>query len=223
MLHLIWVDVVSSISKNSGSKLLDHYRKLLLHRPIDPDNTDNQVLLEKTMGCDSTTVSGTYSEIAGADYQTLAFAEIVALSEWKTKTFDAGCLSTKDLLERARPIEQLLEEREWRESHLQSQELKDRLYSDAFFYAAKILLASTIDGPYPSCKIHHMTAVFLRKLTWVFSTRHCFACTKDARNPQTLRRDHPEFQPRSRSRLADNSGGMSRWDILRTGILQRSV
>lgn len=84
--------------------------------------------------------------------QTLAIAETVALSEWRSKAFEAGCLSNKDLLERARPIEQLLDEREWRESHLQSLEIKDRLYSNAFFYAAKLLLASTIDGPYPSCE-----------------------------------------------------------------------
>jgi hypothetical protein len=57
MPHLIWVDVVSSVSKNTGSRLLPTYRKLLLHKPINPDLPGDEVLLEKTMGCDSTTVS----------------------------------------------------------------------------------------------------------------------------------------------------------------------
>lgn len=56
MPHLMWVDVVSSICKNTGSRLLDSYRKLLLHRPISTDSPSDEVLLEKTMGCDSTTV-----------------------------------------------------------------------------------------------------------------------------------------------------------------------
>lgn len=86
------------------------------------------------------------------DDQTLALAEIVALSEWRDKAYHAGCLASKDLLERARPIEQLLEEREWRESHLQTLCVKEQLYSDCFFYAAQILLASTVDGPYPACQ-----------------------------------------------------------------------
>lgn len=66
MPHLIWVDVVSSISKNTGSKLLNHYRKLLLHRPIEQENPDNEVLLERTMGCDSTTVSRSCRHDRGA-------------------------------------------------------------------------------------------------------------------------------------------------------------
>lgn len=57
MPHLIWVDVVSSVSKNTGTRLLGTYRKLLLHRPITQEDPTDQVLLEKTMGCDSTTVS----------------------------------------------------------------------------------------------------------------------------------------------------------------------
>lgn len=76
----------------------------------------------------------------------------MGLSEWKAKAIEAGCLVSRDLLERARPIEQLLEEREWREGHLQNLEIKDQLYGDTFFYAAKILLASVIDGPFPSSK-----------------------------------------------------------------------
>ena len=74
----------------------------------------------------------------------------MGLSEWKAKAIDAGCLVSRDLLERARPIEQLLEEREWRESHLKNLEFKDQLYGDTFLHAAKILLASVIDGPFPS-------------------------------------------------------------------------
>ena len=57
MPHLIWVDVVSSISKNTTSRMLGTYRKLLLHKPVDPTDSGEAVLLEKTMGCDSTTVS----------------------------------------------------------------------------------------------------------------------------------------------------------------------
>jgi hypothetical protein len=56
MPHLIWVDVVSSISKNTTSRMLGTYRKLLLHKPVDPEDPGEVVLLEKTMGCDSTTV-----------------------------------------------------------------------------------------------------------------------------------------------------------------------
>jgi hypothetical protein len=76
----------------------------------------------------------------------------VGLSEWKANAIDAGCLVSRDLLERARPIEQLLDEREWREGHLHTLEIKDQLYGDTFFYAARILLASVIDGPFPSSK-----------------------------------------------------------------------
>lgn len=56
MPHLIWVDVVSSISKHTASLMLGTYRKVLLHGPIDPEDPGEVVLLEKTMGCDSTTV-----------------------------------------------------------------------------------------------------------------------------------------------------------------------
>lgn len=73
----------------------------------------------------------------------------MGLSEWKAKAIEAGCLVSRDLLERARPIEQLLEEREWREGHLKFLETKDQLYGDTFFYAARILLASVVDGPFP--------------------------------------------------------------------------
>jgi hypothetical protein len=36
--------------------MLGTYRKLLLHKPVDPEDPGEVVLLEKTMGCDSTTV-----------------------------------------------------------------------------------------------------------------------------------------------------------------------
>jgi hypothetical protein len=87
---------------------------------------------------------------------------------------------SRDLLERARPIEQLLEEREWREGHLKTLELKDQLYGDTFYYAAKILLASAIDGPYP---MSEFTALHQAE----YSPRYLTSGPKYARYPSTPR------------------------------------
>ena len=67
MPHLIWVDVVSSISKNTTSRMLGIYRKLLLHKPVDPEDPGEVVLLEKTMGCDSTTVRSNLGSLLSTD------------------------------------------------------------------------------------------------------------------------------------------------------------
>jgi hypothetical protein len=113
----------------------------------------------------------------------------VGLSEWKLKAIDAGCLVSRDLLERARPIEQLLEEREWREGHLQTSEIKDQLYSDTFFYAAKILLASVIDGPFPSSK--SLVTTPLQRLT--SSPGYLAGSAKYAQHPAATRRYNPRY------------------------------
>jgi hypothetical protein len=144
----------------------------------------------------------------------------VGLSEWKAKAIEAGCLVSRDLLERARPIEQLLEEREWREGHLKNLEIKDQLYGDTFFYAAKILLASVIDGPFPSSK-----SVSKPKFhrTLMPSPRHLTGNTKHADNPPTTRRYHSRYRPISRSGPSNNDSRLSRWNGRRRGFLQRAV
>lgn len=76
-----------------------------------------------------------------------------------------GCLSLKELLRRGAAIEKLLDERAWREVHLErpsspplnregpSDDLR-RVMSDAFHGAAKVLLASVINGPFPRGKFY---------------------------------------------------------------------
>ncbi|WWD00503.1 hypothetical protein V866_007419 [Kwoniella sp. B9012] len=157
---MIWIDIISSVTYNKASTLLPMYRKLLSHMPYDQfgNNGKPLVLMDKMMGCDSTTL--------------LAMCETVALSEWKEKAESVGCLSYKELLERSSKIEKLLDERSWRESHLdinsfsfsstsptslggdngQTKAMEGelrRVMSDVFYGSVKVLLAVTVNGPYP--------------------------------------------------------------------------
>ncbi|OCF76859.1 hypothetical protein I204_02566 [Kwoniella mangroviensis CBS 8886] len=157
---MIWIDIISSVTYNKASTLLPMYRKLLNHMPYDQfgNNGKPLVLMDKMMGCDSTTL--------------LAMCETVALSEWKEKAEFVGCLSYKELLERSSKIEKLLDERSWRESHLdinsfsfsstsptslsgndgQTKAMEGelrRVMSDVFYGSVKVLLAVTVNGPYP--------------------------------------------------------------------------
>ncbi|OWZ33025.1 hypothetical protein C356_05516 [Cryptococcus neoformans c45] len=146
--HMIWIDVIASVSNGKGSRLLPTYRRILKHLPTDSNMGMNRPFLQmdKIMGCDSTTL--------------LAIAEIVALSEWKEKAQRAGCLSYIDLIYRSSAIQKLLDERAWRECHLDqpslsSSEQEDtndsmrRIMTDIFFGSARVLLACVINGPFP--------------------------------------------------------------------------
>ncbi|ODN82288.1 hypothetical protein L202_02568 [Cryptococcus amylolentus CBS 6039] len=144
--HMIWADVIASVSYNKSSRLLSTYRRILLHMPAESFAPGSpMILMDQVMGCDSTTL--------------LAYTEIVALSEWKDRVEKLGCLSMKELLRRAEGIEKLMDERAWRESHLDRPREKGkatakademrRVMSDVFFGAAKVLLASVINGPFP--------------------------------------------------------------------------
>lgn len=93
----------------------------------------------------------------------MAYAEIVALSEWRERVERMGCLSLKELLRRGTAIGKLLEERAWREAHLELPSILPinkegpghdlrRIMSDVFYGAAKVLLASVINGPFPRGK-----------------------------------------------------------------------
>ncbi|WVW78542.1 hypothetical protein I302_100497 [Kwoniella bestiolae CBS 10118] len=144
---MIWIDIISSVTYNKASTLLPMYRKLLSHVPHDQSGLSSRpvVLMDRMMGCDSTTL--------------LAMCETVALSEWKCKAESAGCLSYKELLERATRIEKLMDERSWRESHLDIPETgKDesdtgaelrKVLSDVFYGSVKVLLAVAVNGPFP--------------------------------------------------------------------------
>ncbi|WWC67881.1 uncharacterized protein I206_101798 [Kwoniella pini CBS 10737] len=156
--HMIWIDILASVTYNKASTLLPVYRKILNHMPL-PFNSDANltvknasssgkplVLMDRLMGCDNTTL--------------LAMAETVALSEWKDRAESAGCLSYKELLDRAANVEKILNERAWRESHLDrpinadddsedSAALLRRVMSDVFHGSVKVLLAITINGPFP--------------------------------------------------------------------------
>ncbi|ODN85250.1 hypothetical protein L198_07573 [Cryptococcus wingfieldii CBS 7118] len=144
--HMIWADVIASVSYNKSSRLLPTYRRILLHMPAESFAPGSpMILMDQVMGCDSTTL--------------LAYTEIVALVEWKDRVEKLGCLSMKELLRRAEGIEKLMDERAWRESHLDRPRKKRRgegkademrrVMSDVFFGAAKVLLASVINGPFP--------------------------------------------------------------------------
>ncbi|WVQ87096.1 hypothetical protein IAS59_000817 [Cryptococcus gattii] len=145
--HMIWTDVFASVSQNKASRLLSVYRRILTHSPADtPETAESMILMDKVMGCDSTTL--------------LAYAEIVALSEWRERVERMGCLSLKELLRRGTAIEKLLDERAWREAHLELPSILPinkegpghdlrRIMSDVFYGAAKVLLASVINGPFP--------------------------------------------------------------------------
>lgn len=91
----------------------------------------------------------------------LALAETVQLSEWKEYAESTGCLSVRELLRRAAIIETLLQERSWREGLLDtgtddgsSSETPEnqsaiRVMREIFYGAAKLYLATVINGPYP--------------------------------------------------------------------------
>ncbi|WVQ76103.1 hypothetical protein IAR50_005743 [Cryptococcus sp. DSM 104548] len=171
--HMIWADVIASVSYNKSSRLLPTYRRILLHMPAESFAPGSpMILMDQVMGCDSTTL--------------LVYTEIVALADWKDRVEKLGCLSMKELLRRAEGIEKLMDERAWRESHLdrptsasprstrpggfgstwgtgvgvgdgekgagtskgKADEMR-RAMSDVFFGAAKVLLASVINGPFP--------------------------------------------------------------------------
>ncbi|WWC87000.1 uncharacterized protein L201_001882 [Kwoniella dendrophila CBS 6074] len=169
--HMVWTDIIASVTRNQASTLLPMYRKILDHSPSSQPNKP-VLLMDKTMGCDSTTL--------------LALCETVALSEWKDRAEAAGCLSYKELLDRSKNIEKILSERAWRESHLDipsndntqnhqneyssytlsstsnitsksrsaiEEERNDaelrRTMSDVFHGSVKVLLAVTINGPFP--------------------------------------------------------------------------
>lgn len=98
----------------------------------------------------------------------LALAETVSLSEWKEMAQSTGCLSVSELLRRGSAIERLLIERNWREGLL-SERTDDkhdtgsngdgegepenqtmiRVMREVFFSAAKVFLATVINGPHP--------------------------------------------------------------------------
>jgi hypothetical protein len=99
-----------------------------------------------------------------ADKQMLALAETVQLSEWKEYAESTGCLSVRELLRRAATIETLLQERSWREGLLdanggvvddgssgESPENQSaiRVMREIFYGAARLYLATVINGPYP--------------------------------------------------------------------------
>nr|XP_018265619.1 uncharacterized protein I303_01989 [Kwoniella dejecticola CBS 10117]OBR87777.1 hypothetical protein I303_01989 [Kwoniella dejecticola CBS 10117] len=154
--HMIWIDILASVTQNKASPLLPVYRKLLDHLPYnsnaDPmgtkttNGTKPLLLMDRLMGCDSTTL--------------LAMAETIALSEWKDRAESAGYLSYKEFLDRAGNVEKILNERAWRESHLDrptnaDEEAEDstsmlrRVMSDVFHGSVKVLLAVTVNGPFP--------------------------------------------------------------------------
>lgn len=55
---MIWTDVIASVSQNRASRLLPTYRRILTHFPADtPETAESMILMDKVMGCDSTTVS----------------------------------------------------------------------------------------------------------------------------------------------------------------------
>lgn len=89
----------------------------------------------------------------------------MALSEWKEKAQRAGCLSYIDLINRSSAIQKLLDERAWRECHLDqpsfsSSEQEDtndsmrRIMTDIFFGSARVLLACVINGPFPRGELY---------------------------------------------------------------------
>lgn len=99
-----------------------------------------------------------------ANDKLLALAETVQLSEWKEYAESTGCLSVRELLRRAATIETLLQERSWREGLLdanggvvddgslgESPENQSaiRVMREIFYGAARLYLATVINGPYP--------------------------------------------------------------------------
>lgn len=148
------MDIIASVSNNKGTRLLPIYRNLLGHLPV-MSTTHPKLSMERVMGGDSTTL--------------LALAETVALSEWKERAEEAGFCNLEQLKQRAAPIEKLLQERAWRESHFDEapvpimmpdgtirteseEEGKMRVMSDVFYGAATLFLASIVHGPNPRGK-----------------------------------------------------------------------
>lgn len=101
-----------------------------------------------------------------ANGQLLAIAETTALSEWRDRAEEAGVLSQRSLVRRGDAIEKLLSERSWRTSHSSDliasiEELdgkahgtpeewtKTHLMAEVFFGAAKVYLATVVNGPFP--------------------------------------------------------------------------
>lgn len=83
----------------------------------------------------------------------MAIAEIIELGEWKDTAQSVGRLSMRDLMERTNSIERLLAQRRWRERHLFDSDdvptAQRRAVSDVFFHSARVLLATTLNGPFP--------------------------------------------------------------------------
>lgn len=134
---LIWTDILTSVTEGVASKFLPLYRTLLLDGHTEV--AKGRLLKETVMGCDSTT--------------RLAIAETIALSEWKQEARRMGQLSLRSLLTHASGIERLLEERYWRESHLIEAAdvggLQRKAMSDVFYHAARVLLATVVNGCFP--------------------------------------------------------------------------
>ncbi|ORX36937.1 fungal-specific transcription factor domain-domain-containing protein [Kockovaella imperatae] len=143
---MVWMDILGSVTQNKASPILPTYMRLLDRTPMQR-HTDARLDMENVMGCDDTTL--------------LALARTIALSEWKEHAEKAGCLSIKELVQRAASIEKLLAERSWRQSHLDetpdsSSSRRDgertgliRFISDIFHSATQVLLATVVNGPYP--------------------------------------------------------------------------
>lgn len=128
----------------------------------------------------------------------LALAEIVQLSEWKEYAESTGCLSVKELLRRAAAIEQLLSERAWREGLLDANQTEDggtdsesaedqtaiRIMREIFFNAARVYLATVINGPFP--RGMYPPSQQMSQLTT--SPRSSCCRTRRLRSPTTVRR-----------------------------------
>ncbi|WVR04577.1 hypothetical protein IAU60_001585 [Kwoniella sp. DSM 27419] len=138
--HMIWTDIIAAVTQNKATQLLATYRRLLDHMPADPASGTEPLLLMDRL---------------------LALCEVVALSEWKERAEDAGCMSIRELLNRSTVVEKLLNERAWRESHLDQPNITDigtdayhardmrRIMSDVFYGSVKVLLGVVINGPFP--------------------------------------------------------------------------
>ncbi|KAL1409299.1 hypothetical protein Q8F55_003278 [Vanrija albida] len=134
---LIWTDILTSVTEGVSSKFLPLYRTLLLDGHTE--KAKGRLLKETVMGCDSTT--------------RLAMAETISLSEWKHEAARMGQLSLRSLLAHASGVERLLDERSWRERHLFEATdlggLQRKAMSDVFYHAARVLLATVVNGCFP--------------------------------------------------------------------------
>jgi hypothetical protein len=171
------MDILGSVTQNVATRLLPTYRRLLDQRPMMP--SPPHLSMANVMGCDNTTVCIVYPPfilhhfywgipypyLPIADDQMLALAETVQLSEWKEYAESTGCLSVRELLRRAAFIETLLQERNWREGLLDGSNESEsfsnespenqsaiRVMREIFYGAAKLYLATVINGPFPRGK-----------------------------------------------------------------------